>query len=1110
MAERQDRGARPARRRRAVRSGLFAVLGLALIALVGLGAALALTRGTLAVPGWALERAVARVNAGLPPGARLDIASASVDLAEGPAAPRLVARGLVISDAEGRPQLSLPRAEVVLSGPALARGAIVPRTVQVSGAELRIARDESGRLSLVLIDSAAPQVASLGAALDMLERALAGPLLADLESLELRGLGVGYEDRKTGRSWRFGDGRLVLRAHGGRQGGLSAVLALTMQHHGPGGRAALTLELERGIDAQSALRLRFGGLPAAEIVPFAPGIAWLAEVDTLISGTVGLALARDGSIAELDGIVAAGAGRLPVPKVPGVDGRFNALRTAFRYETARDRLEIDSLEIDAPMLSARLSGDVFPLSGSPTEPRVVQLAVERLRLSPEGVFAAPVEMESGALGLRVTPAPLRVEIGRAVLAGGGTELRLRGSLEQVGAGWRTALDADIPAISYARLMELWPLVLKPKTRIWLERNILDASFSGVTAALRGAPGGKVASHMTFGFSGLEGHFMRSMPPITGGEGYGTLSPDTFDLVLHEGRVAAPGAAPVSLAGSVLHVPEVTLPGGPGEISLRLAGPLSGALALLDHEPFRFLSKGNVPLDIAEGQAETQAWLRLPLRDRVGLADVEWNAQGVVRDAVSETLLAGRRLTAEQLELRADPEGIAVSGAARAGLARFDGTWDQRFGPEHAGQSRVSGNVMLSRDFLDEFDIGLPAEMVSGQGRARLDIDLRRGERPAFRLASDINGLRLALDGLGWLKRPDVLGRLEVRGSLGRPAEIDTVALEAAGLSLLGAVALDREGHFQRFSLAHLRLDDWLDVALDVIGQGPGQPPRLELRGGTLDLRQASFGDGDGGGAPGAGGGAGPPIAVTLDRLVLTRTVALTGVSGDLTQEAGLSGVLAGRLNGGPPAELALAPAEHGTGATLTSPDAGAALAAAGLLRTAEGGSLKLDLVPQPEAKTYDAVLGVTDMRVRDAPLLAELLSAVSVVGLIEQMAGGGIVFSEVRAQMRLTPETLELRRASATGPSMGLSAKGWVDLAEGRMDIEGVVTPVYMINGMLEQTGLFGSLFGRRRGEGIFGFNYRMRGTADAPQVFVNPLSVLAPGILREIFRADTSAPPGQ
>ena len=40
-----------------------------------------------------------------------------------------------------------------------------------------------------------------------------------------------------------------------------------------------------------------------------------------------------------------------------------------------------------------------------------------------------------------------------------------------------------------------------------------------------------------------------------------------------------------------------------------------------------------------------------------------------------------------------------------------------------------------------------------------------------------------------------------------------------------------------------------------------------------------------------------------------------------------------------------------------------------------------------------------------------------------------------------------------------------------------------------------------RRGEGLFGFNYTIRGTVERPQIGVNPLSILTPGMFREIFR---------
>jgi hypothetical protein len=63
--------------------------------------------------------------------------------------------------------------------------------------------------------------------------------------------------------------------------------------------------------------------------------------------------------------------------------------------------------------------------------------------------------------------------------------------------------------------------------------------------------------------------------------------------------------------------------------------------------------------------------------------------------------------------------------------------------------------------------------------------------------------------------------------------------------------------------------------------------------------------------------------------------------------------------------------------------------------------------------------------------------------------------------------------------------------------MQGVVSPIYLLNGI-------GAMF-TRRGEGVFGFNYTLRGTAEDPQIDVNPLSILTPGMFREIFR---SGPP--
>ncbi len=131
--------------------------------------------------------------------------------------------------------------------------------------------------------------------------------------------------------------------------------------------------------------------------------------------------------------------------------------------------------------------------------------------------------------------------------------------------------------------------------------------------------------------------------------------------------------------------------------------------------------------------------------------------------------------------------------------------------------------------------------------------------------------------------------------------------------------------------------------------------------------------------------------------------------------------------------------------------------------------------------------------VRDAPVLASLLNAISVVGLLQELGGQGLYFSQVDAEFRIAPDSITLVRSSAVGPALGISLDGIYTLASKTMDFQGVVSPVYLLNGV-------GAML-TRRGEGLFGFAFRLRGPVDDSRITVNPLSALAPGFLREMFR---------
>jgi hypothetical protein len=125
--------------------------------------------------------------------------------------------------------------------------------------------------------------------------------------------------------------------------------------------------------------------------------------------------------------------------------------------------------------------------------------------------------------------------------------------------------------------------------------------------------------------------------------------------------------------------------------------------------------------------------------------------------------------------------------------------------------------------------------------------------------------------------------------------------------------------------------------------------------------------------------------------------------------------------------------------------------------------------------------------------MAELLNAISVVGLLDQLSGTGILFNDIDARFRLSPKQVTLLKSSAVGTSMGISMDGYYYFDNGTMRFQGVFSPFYLLNGI-------GSVL-TRKGEGLIGFNFKLLGTPDNPKVKVNPLSLFTPGMFREIFR---------
>jgi len=149
---------------------------------------------------------------------------------------------------------------------------------------------------------------------------------------------------------------------------------------------------------------------------------------------------------------------------------------------------------------------------------------------------------------------------------------------------------------------------------------------------------------------------------------------------------------------------------------------------------------------------------------------------------------------------------------------------------------------------------------------------------------------------------------------------------------------------------------------------------------------------------------------------------------------------------------------------------------------------------------YQGTLTLSDIVITDQPFFARFFSAGSLEGPLRLLQGEGIPLDAVSVPFNARAKMVTIREGRAAGPAIGATFGGTLDRQAEKLDITGTLVPVYGLNNILGAVPLLGDILNSRRGEGVFGLTYAMKGNLNEPTVTLNPLSVLTPGIFRRIF----------
>ena len=576
----------------------------------------------------------------------------------------------------------------------------------------------------------------------------------------------------------------------------------------------------------------------------------------------------------------------------------------------------------------------------------------------------------------------------------------------------------------------------------------------------------------------------------------------FDLRAIAGTLAyGPGGIDVRFAGelgesirvdaAVLHAPELDAP------SYQLTATLSGPVADLAGLMAGATGGGDLPPGITAlvGTARVRAVTGIPRDADAGLAvrrlDGEFEVPSFAAAEFGPGPWAGHVFRDVTGTLVFDGETFSASGQAELADSAIWFTWQASL-PEVPGEQVLSVRGALG----PEARTALGIQFVGVEGLVDLAANAHRRPKTEDWLLDVEAGLttaEVAIAELDWIKPRRAPLHAWVHGVLadGEPLEF---RLEGSGVNVHGQLWVV-DGELDRAAFTRLGIGEH-HLAGTVAHTSAGYLGAA-LNGEQVDLRPFLSND-TGASTPSA------PLRLRVDaRHARTMAPAVAGPLA-LTLETDTDGLkelqLALGLPDGESMELQGARNEDGLELELTGTDARSVADAFGLGVGADGGKVRIEAVRQDGRITGSVRVG--EFQMVDAPVFLHLLQTVTVLGLLEQIAGGGgVAFSRFDADFTLVDGVLDIRNGIAQGLTLGVTVEGAIDTRNQVLHLRGALLPAYALSQLLSRVPLIDRIVTGADSTGVLAADYAVTGSAADPEIAVSPLQFLMPGILRDVLR---------
>jgi hypothetical protein len=156
--------------------------------------------------------------------------------------------------------------------------------------------------------------------------------------------------------------------------------------------------------------------------------------------------------------------------------------------------------------------------------------------------------------------------------------------------------------------------------------------------------------------------------------------------------------------------------------------------------------------------------------------------------------------------------------------------------------------------------------------------------------------------------------------------------------------------------------------------------------------------------------------------------------------------------------------------------------------------------PTVDSSPQEGLINVRDFVVRGESAIQQAAGAAPPAQGYQPTYQTNTQFSRARAEFTRQSGLLSIKDGLVSGPTIGATIEGRIDYNANQVRMSGTFFPAYGLNNVFGQIPIFGMILGGGTNEGLFGITYEVVGTPGSPNVRVNPISAIAPGLTRKML----------